>query len=111
MDSVGETGVSAAVPLGDVERWLRNTGGRVSGWGVKSPSPKIGMQVEHVGAGAGRRWTCAWRESSLDSGHLSVRWRLRVRVKEALGFEEKGEDGKQAFGPRGLMDCLVPPLN
>ena len=72
MDSVGESGVSAAVPLGDVERWLWNTGGKVSGWGVKSPSLKIGMQVERVGAGAGRPWTCAWRESSLDSGRCEV---------------------------------------
>ena len=103
--------MSAAMPLGDVERWFWNTGGRVSGWGRKSPSLKIGMQVERVGAGAGRWWTCVWRESSLDSGRWSVKWRLRVRMKEALGFEEKEEDGKQAFGPRGLMDCLVHPLN
>ena len=77
--------------------WRDGFGTQVEGFQVAawSPSLKIGMQVERVGAGAGRRWTCAWRESSLDSGHLSVRWRLRVRVKEALGFEEKGEDGKQ----------------
>lgn len=73
VDSVGESGVSAK-PLGDVEMALEHRwkGFRLGAW---SPSLKIGMQVERVGAGAGR---CGRRMEGESSSGL---WPLVCEVE------------------------------